>query len=242
MEKVYLNEASLKRVLELIKTELGKYVKSVEGKGLSTEDFTTELLNKLNSIDPTNSGIISATVTSTDDGAVISITDVNGTTEVTVLNGKDGADGKNGVDGTDGKDGYTPQKGVDYFDGKDGINGKDGYTPVKGVDYMTPEDIEEIAKQVEPPSIDESNIVHKDGDEEISGNKKFTGGIEVDQILTERQLKLNGDGVSINGGGSEVQILGIGLRVNGELVATKDDITIAIQKAILDSWSEVIEP
>ena len=50
MIKECLDEQGLLRLLELIKTELSKYVKSVEGKGLSTEDFTTELLDKLNTM------------------------------------------------------------------------------------------------------------------------------------------------------------------------------------------------
>ena len=57
MIKECLDEQGLLRLLELIKTELSKYVKSVEGKGLSTNDFTTELLNKLNDIDPEAIGL-----------------------------------------------------------------------------------------------------------------------------------------------------------------------------------------
>lgn len=61
-----------------------------------------------------------ATVTQTDDGAVIEITDKYGKTEATVLHGKDGKDGTDGKDGKDGSDasvtkanistalGYTP--------------------------------------------------------------------------------------------------------------------------------------
>jgi hypothetical protein len=48
-----------------------------------------------------------ATVTETEDGAVISITDANGNTNATVKHGKDGAPGK------------TPVKGVDYFTEED---------------------------------------------------------------------------------------------------------------------------
>ena len=56
-EKDFLGEESLLRLLELIKTELSKYVKSEEGKGLSANDFTTELCNKLNDIDPNAIGL-----------------------------------------------------------------------------------------------------------------------------------------------------------------------------------------
>lgn len=75
-----------------------------------------------------------ATVTPTNNGAIISITDVNGTTRATVLNGQDGKDGKNG---TNGKDGVN------------GENGADGYTPVRGTDYWTPNDIAEIKTYVD---------------------------------------------------------------------------------------------
>lgn len=80
-----------------------------------------------------------ATVTQTEDGAVISITDLNGTTTATVMNGKDGTNGSNGKDGLPGEP------------GKDGVNGKDGepgYTPQKGVDYYTEADKADMVQAV----------------------------------------------------------------------------------------------
>lgn len=50
MGRDFLGIESLYRLLELIKTELSNYVKSEKGKGLSTEDFTTELRNEVTSI------------------------------------------------------------------------------------------------------------------------------------------------------------------------------------------------
>lgn len=47
----YLGKNDLLYVLQLFATEFAKYVKVVDGKGLSTNDFTTELKNKLDNID-----------------------------------------------------------------------------------------------------------------------------------------------------------------------------------------------
>ena len=64
-----------------------------------------------------------ATVTQTDDGAVIEITDKYGKTEATVHHGKDGTDGKDGKDGSDASVtkanitaalGYTPSDPGQY--------------------------------------------------------------------------------------------------------------------------------
>lgn len=108
----------------------------------------------------------------------------------------------------------------------------------------------------ETPTIDESNLVHKTDDEEISGNKKFNGNIDVGQILTERAFSINAlSGVNIwsdagtilegVGGqlylynGAEFTLAG-DLKVNNEIVALKKDITTAIQEAILNSWEEAV--
>lgn len=63
-----------------------------------------------------------ATVTQTDDGALISITDKNGTTTATVTNGKDGEPGKDGADGKDGIDGKDGATGAKGDPGKDGTS------------------------------------------------------------------------------------------------------------------------
>lgn len=46
----YVTEDALKTVLILVKDLFGNYVQKEDGKGLSTEDFTTELRTKLNGI------------------------------------------------------------------------------------------------------------------------------------------------------------------------------------------------
>lgn len=47
----YSDETTLLYLIQLIHTEINKYVKAVDGKGLSEEDFTTALKNKLDGID-----------------------------------------------------------------------------------------------------------------------------------------------------------------------------------------------
>lgn len=47
----YFGKTDLVFLINLINTELSKYVKTVSGKGLSTEDFTTALKTKLEGID-----------------------------------------------------------------------------------------------------------------------------------------------------------------------------------------------
>lgn len=51
-KKEYIGENRLTTLLTLIHTELQKYVLAVQGKGLSTEDFTTALKTKLEGMDP----------------------------------------------------------------------------------------------------------------------------------------------------------------------------------------------
>lgn len=50
MANEYLNKEEFTYFVQLIKQEFSKYVQAVEGKGLSTEDFTTELKQKLEDI------------------------------------------------------------------------------------------------------------------------------------------------------------------------------------------------
>lgn len=47
----YFGNEDLEKLLTLLHTEFGKYVKAVSGKDLSTEDFTTALKGKLEGID-----------------------------------------------------------------------------------------------------------------------------------------------------------------------------------------------
>lgn len=47
----YSDESTLLFLIQLVYTEINKYVLKVDGKGLSQEDFTTTLKNKLDGID-----------------------------------------------------------------------------------------------------------------------------------------------------------------------------------------------
>jgi hypothetical protein len=144
------------------------------------------------------------------------------------------------------------------------------WTPkVDGVDDASAEDINLVAEMAqsgidigyeankrldelpETPTIDESNLVHKTDDEEISGNKKFTGKVDINRIETEAGIGIyGGDSGVYFGGNADSLFMRYGaefsldgdLKVNGKEVALKEDITTAIQEAILDSWAEVIEP
>lgn len=51
MAKEFVGENRLIQLIDLIYNEVNKYQKAVSGKGLSTEDFTTELKTKLEGID-----------------------------------------------------------------------------------------------------------------------------------------------------------------------------------------------
>ena len=51
MAKEFVGENRLIQLIDLIYNEVNKYQKAVSGKGLSTEDFTTELKEKLEGID-----------------------------------------------------------------------------------------------------------------------------------------------------------------------------------------------
>lgn len=51
MAKTYIGDSNLIILLQLLSTELNKYVEKVSGKGLSTEDFTSALKQKLDGID-----------------------------------------------------------------------------------------------------------------------------------------------------------------------------------------------
>lgn len=88
-----------------------------------------------------------ATVTETENGALIEITDKNGKTSATVKNGKDGQNGQNGQDGFspvvnvfEEDDGYyisimdsSTVKTLSLKHGKDGTDGQDGVSPLVSV-------------------------------------------------------------------------------------------------------------
>lgn len=73
-----------------------------------------------------------ATVTQTENGAVITIRDKNGETVAVLLNGQDGKDGKDGADGQNGKDGQDGAQGPQGERGPHGIQGKRGEQGPKG--------------------------------------------------------------------------------------------------------------
>lgn len=76
-----------------------------------------------------------ATVTQTENGAVITIRDKNGETVAVLLNGqdgKDGADGQNGKDGQDGAQGPQGERGPQGIQGERGEQGPKGDTGADG--------------------------------------------------------------------------------------------------------------
>lgn len=102
-----------------------------------------------------------------------------------------------------------------------------GDMTVNGKVVALKEDITKALENITPPAIDESNLVHKDKAETITGKKTFDA-IDANTIsAAKNRLALIADA---------------GVTINGKMAATTDDITTAIQEAILDSWSEVIEP
>lgn len=179
-----MNDA-LKDIPNLIKKEienydfgninLDDYVKKVEGKDLSSNDFTDVYkikLDNLNNYDDTSikknledlnkkieevektpgidgkDGVGISSITSNEDSSLtITLSDGSSTTTVPLkgLDGKNGKDGEQGIQGLPGRDGI------------DGINGQDGYTPVKGTDYWTETDINDI-KQHCSDYIDENYL------------------------------------------------------------------------------------
>lgn len=97
-------------------------------------------------------------------------------------------------------------------------------------------DIRKMISEIKVPEIDESNLVHKTEVEEIHGFKMFHNGIHTPSISYDGPLKI------YNSYSVELNLTEKGVFVGSKEVAIKDDITTAIQEAVLDSWSEVIEP
>lgn len=108
---------------------------------------------------------------------------------------------------------------------------------LKNMSDKLKEDIETAIDNIEVPEIDESNIVHKDGDEEIYGQKTFYDVISILQgIFCDGTLNLLtswNNNIFIAEEGVEVQVTnpnkqGNGFFVNDKEVALKDDITTAM--------------
>jgi hypothetical protein len=107
-----------------------------------------------------------------------------------------------------------------------------GKVLINGKEAATKEDIENITT----PTIDESNLVHKNGFEEINGFKMFHDGIDTPRISYDGDLVLHNSFVELKLT-TDYKVV-----INDKEVAVKEDITTAIRSAILDSWAEVIEP
>ena len=129
-----------------IRTLLGGKVDKVEGKGLSTNDYTTEEKEKLAGLSPQ----VQADWDENDSSKPSFIqhkptipTAINGKSAYQVavdngfvgteaqwlesLHGQDGKDGADGKDGVDGKDGTNGTNGINGQDGADGQDGKSAY-------------------------------------------------------------------------------------------------------------------
>lgn len=144
--------------LDLDKIDLSNYVKKEKGKGLSSNDFTDEnkeKLDSLNNYDDTNikkdiinlnkeiSNISKEPGKDGENGATyIPNVDENGNLSWTNDKGLDNPisvniKGPQGLQGIQGEKGEPGQNGID---GQIGPKGEDGYTPQKGIDYMTEAD------------------------------------------------------------------------------------------------------
>lgn len=80
-QKKYIGETDWVFIVNLIHTEFMKYVKAVQGKGLSTNDFTNELKSKLEGIDLSNYAALAGAVFT---GTVQAPTAAAGTNNTTV--------------------------------------------------------------------------------------------------------------------------------------------------------------
>ena len=94
-------------------------------------------------------------------------------------------------------------------------------------------DIRKMITEIKTSEIDETNLVHKSGDEEISGIKTFTDGIRVNEIKDEYGLTISaGDGSLVLKSESDTLDLRFGahfslngdMTINGDVVATKKDL------------------
>ena len=99
MANEYLNKEEFTYLVQLIKEEFLKYVQAEAGKGLSTEDFTTELKQKLEDLGVPESFVYIPSVSESGD---LSWTNNGGLENPPTVNIK-------------GDDGYTPVKGTDYY-------------------------------------------------------------------------------------------------------------------------------
>ena len=123
MSKEFMNEATLKRLIEKIKSEFSKYLKR-DGLSVTAEQGDEVRVSQSN----TSEGI---------------------ELKFTIPKGEKGPKGDTGETGAMGPQGPPGEKGDPGKDGVDGKNGTDGYTPVRGTDYWTEEDKAEIKGYVD---------------------------------------------------------------------------------------------
>lgn len=139
---------------DLESIDFSNYVRKEEGKGLSTNDFTTEDKKKLDSITNYDDTFIKEDIKQLnekvsnilelpdgEDGATYTPNiDLEGNLSWTNNKGLENPSTVNIM----GPRGSKGEKGDPGQDGKTGLQGESGYTPVKGVDYYTEEDKMEI--------------------------------------------------------------------------------------------------
>ncbi len=138
--------------------KINKKVDKVEGKGLSTNDFTDELKNKLEKDHIGTDG--TTFIPSVSEDGDLSWTNNGGLENPETVNikgdkgeqgiqGLKGDKGDTGPQGEQGLKGETGEKGDTGPQGPQGEKGADGYTPARGTDYWTETDKAEIKSYVD---------------------------------------------------------------------------------------------
>ncbi len=119
--------------------------------------------------------------------------------------------------------------GVFIIGGSSGIEIKGPDLTFNGEDVATINDIKTAMGDIEIPEIDESNLVHKDGNEEIAGIKTFSDGVKTSYIVgNDDRLFITADGIELASSSPVYVNTDHGFWLNGKEVAVKDDITTAM--------------
>lgn len=135
MSKEFMNEATLKRLIEKIKTEFSKYIK-LDGLSVTAEQGDD----------------VSVIASSVDGGIKLKFVIPKGEPGEQGPKGDPGETGPQGPTGEKGEPGEQGPKGDPGETGSQGPPGNpgvDGYTPRRGVDYWTEEDKAEIKGYVD---------------------------------------------------------------------------------------------
>ena len=136
-------------VASQISTAVASKVDKVDGKGLSTNDYTTDEKNKLAGIEAgANKTIVDSALSGTSINPV-----QNKVVNTAISNLSQLVDNKVGTDelNTAVENALTEAKNSGEFNGPQGIQGPagaNGYTPVRGTDYWTATDQEQIVSDV----------------------------------------------------------------------------------------------